>query len=589
MSFINHAGARGRVTATVLVGTLCLTAAGGTVAHAADRAGAVSVSGATPAAAATVQPTDPYEPSPHHDTDGAPVLPAPIGGVLPTMRVAQAAPAPGDAARVASPQAGAAAAGAASAASAAGVAGARAAALLPSTQAPSTLMGLQSGATGFAAYPSDLAEAWRLLSFDAARDSADPMRVAAQDDHRAFTAALNARMATLQYGWDDPRIPTLFERVYATQKPSGGYGLEKAWDVFDDGTVNPKDTIYTVTTAGHVGAILLEGYAHGIVPRERIVEVLVAVLTIPVFEARVGGTSYGACMAYSNQRADALPAGGCIINVSLGAAVFLQRAIASGALQGDSKRITRAQRLVDRLAPLALRTYRASIGGWPYQIGTARVQDLSHNAYTFASASELYGATRFRAGALKALRHTTYAPDPSAKNGSFDPIGQMAMYAAMPSVPADHGWALGLYTARLMKRMKTPSLSGQAALAFYSMHRRGDSDPLWKTATAMRLTAVDGYGRAVTGGSATTKSVRYTATVLDEKARPLIGVPVTFDVTAGAGASPVPSAQSRWTEYDGTAAVTVPAGRTVTASVPNGFTAGKTVRRSMTVAAASSR
>ncbi|MBK8076059.1 MAG: hypothetical protein IPK24_10920 [Kineosporiaceae bacterium] len=39
---------------------------------------------------------------------------------------------------------------------------------------------------------------------------------------------------------------------------AGGYGLGTAWDAFGDGTRNPASTTYTVTTAGHVGWVLLE-------------------------------------------------------------------------------------------------------------------------------------------------------------------------------------------------------------------------------------------------------------------------------------------------------------------------------------------
>lgn len=578
--------APGRRTATVLAVALLATTGG--VAAQASAASAAPVPGAGPGATSPLQvgsfagaqlPMAPaavdaaqaasllaaYDPSPRHDAAGAPVLPAPIAVPMPSTLAAQSLPdalapthqnkpAPGDA-------------------------GARAASTLPAGNAPSPVIGVHGRKLDFAAYPADLTEAWHQLSLDAAADAADdPLAEKPKDDYRAFSAAVNARLTSLQFGWDDPRTLTLLDRVYAAQKPSGGYGLEKEWDVFNDGSVNNKDTIYTVTTAGHVGSILLDGYKAGVVPRQRVVEVLDALFTIPVFEAKYEDTSYGPCMAYSNRRADARAKSGCIINVSLGAAVWLNRVISSGAIDGDTKRIATAQALVDKLAPLALRTYRPDLGGWPYQVGTTYLQDMAHNAYTFASASELFGPARFRPGLLKSLAKTTYQRDPNSKGGSFDPVGQMALYAAAPDVPAEHGWALGLYIARLVKRVKEPSMYGQAALSFVAMYRRGDSEPLWRKAAKVELTAADAFGRAVRGGVATSRTVRFTATVRDQKGAPIIGAPVTFTVSPKDIRN-----QEVWTEYDGKVSLTVPVGSTVTASVPEGFTTRSVVKSQLTV------
>lgn len=542
--------APGRHIAVVLA-TALLATAGGTAAQvSAATAAPVDAIDATQAA----RLLDAYDPSPRHDAAGAPVLPAPIAVPMPTMLAAQSLPdalAPTPQNKPAGPDTGVRAK----------------ASTTPAANAPSSLIGVQGRALGFAAYPTDLTEAWNQLSIDAAADAAgDPLAENPRDDYRAFSTAVNARLTSLQHGWNDSRTLTLLNRVYATQKPSGGYGLEKEWDVFNDGSVNNKDTIYTVTTAGHVGSILLDGYKAGVVPRQRVVEVLDALFTIPVFEATYQGTSYGSCMAYSNRRADARAKSGCIINVSLGAAVWLNRVISSGAIDGDTKRIAKAQALVDKLAPLALRTYRPDLGGWPYQVGTTYLQDMAHNAYTFASASELFGAARFRDGVVKSLAKTSYQLDPNSKGGSFDPVGQMALYAAAPDVPAEHGWALGLYIARLVKRVKEPSMYGQAALSFVAMYRRGDTEPLWRKAAKVELTASDAFGRPVKNGTATSRTVRFKATVRDAKGAPIIGAPVTLSVSPQDARG-----KDLWTEYDGTVALTVPVGSTVTATVPAGF------------------
>ena len=65
-------------------------------------------------------------------------------------------------------------------------------------------------------------------------------------------------------GWSDPRIPGWFAQAAALKQPNGGYGINQAVDQYGDGTVNPANQPYLITTA-EVGNCQLEGYQNGVV------------------------------------------------------------------------------------------------------------------------------------------------------------------------------------------------------------------------------------------------------------------------------------------------------------------------------------
>jgi len=172
-------------------------------------------------------------------------------------------------------------------------------------------------------------------------------------------------------GWRSAATRAAIADLLARRKPGGGYGLETAWDAYGDGTVNPASTTYTVTTAGHVGWVLLEARKNGALPDGALESAIDAVLAMPRLE---GGT----CLAYSNARPDATAP--CVFNVSHGAAAFLVQA------RGLSDhRAAQVDRLVATLRSGFTRGYDPATGYWRYKVGDTAAQDISHQIYTARS------------------------------------------------------------------------------------------------------------------------------------------------------------------------------------------------------------
>jgi hypothetical protein len=180
-----------------------------------------------------------------------------------------------------------------------------------------------------------------------------------------FVASL-AWYAGERFGWQDRRTQRWLHRLYALRTPSGGYGLGAPFDAFQDGTVNPAGTAYTITEAWHVGRVLMAGYdGGGVTPRR--------VRQVAGFLARVPLSAGGRCPAYSDSPNDVGKP--CVWNVAAAAAWFLEN--------------VRRRGLVPR--PTAARTwlaevraaYRADLGEWMYQAGSATPPpDPWHNAPT---------------------------------------------------------------------------------------------------------------------------------------------------------------------------------------------------------------
>ncbi len=172
-------------------------------------------------------------------------------------------------------------------------------------------------------------------------------------------------------GWHSSATQALLARLMATRKPDGGYGLGAPWDAYDDGSLNPVQTTYTVTTSGHVGWLLLEGYKAGALPTGGLSSAVDAMLVMP----RLNG---GTCFAYSNSTHDAgLP---CVYNVSHGAAAFLVQVRELTSYRAED---------IDRIL-LALRSrladgYNPATGYWAYMAGSTKAQDVSHQVYTAKS------------------------------------------------------------------------------------------------------------------------------------------------------------------------------------------------------------
>lgn len=192
---------------------------------------------------------------------------------------------------------------------------------------------------------------------------------AADDGHETPHAyASAARASGLLDGWGTAETSRWLDDVADRELSQGGWGLGFPSDAFSDGTVNPADTLYTVTTAGHVGQVLLDGYDAGVVPGERVQRTVDVLLErVPL----VPQEGPGLCLAYSEHDHDA--GAGCVHNVNAQAGAFLDAAHDRGFSHPD---------LVHTVAGITARTaaaYDHEGRWWPYGEGSAMSYDAGHN------------------------------------------------------------------------------------------------------------------------------------------------------------------------------------------------------------------
>ena len=182
-------------------------------------------------------------------------------------------------------------------------------------------------------------------------------------------------------GWQHSRTVALAARVLAERKAATplttqagttcNYGLDRAYDAFNDGSVNPITTTYAVTMAGHVGDSLRLAYKGGTpgVGRQDvqcIVDALTEFPTVPMGK--------GVCVAYSDQAADV--AAGCVHNVNSGVAWFLSEA------NKDGFGATGMQRRITNIVLAEAVAYHPAQFAWPYIEGQTQPQDVDHGSYS---------------------------------------------------------------------------------------------------------------------------------------------------------------------------------------------------------------
>lgn len=175
-----------------------------------------------------------------------------------------------------------------------------------------------------------------------------------------------AQAIAYRSGWDDPRVAHYLAEVFRQQNPDGGYGLEFAWDAFQDGTVNPADTTYAITLSDHVGPVFLNGWRAGVLEGWRVQQVVDLLLTFP--RVRVPA---GICVAYSTTAPDQEL---CVDNINTSAAWFLVEADRAG---------FDVPGLADVVDGVVDYERSALIDGewWPYMSSTADTrQDWQHQA-----------------------------------------------------------------------------------------------------------------------------------------------------------------------------------------------------------------
>jgi len=220
-------------------------------------------------------------------------------------------------------------------------------------------------------------DAWRTVAVQALDAyEATPTPVSSQ----AFTFS-QALLATARlYGWDDPRVPALISEIMALRNPDGGWGVNTAWDAFQDGSTNPSTTTYTVTLAGHVGPALLAAYQHGMLPDGNNPEPLQKITALLMGTAQYS-SSIGRCVSYSRAAADSATnnSSRCVHNVNAGVADYLTQANAAGF------GATGLQKLVVDIVRFEIATYNPAWSGWSYMYGQTTKQDADHGSYTAAS------------------------------------------------------------------------------------------------------------------------------------------------------------------------------------------------------------
>jgi hypothetical protein len=190
----------------------------------------------------------------------------------------------------------------------------------------------------------------------------------------SFTYGMATGAAGYLYGWTDTRTVHLLAELRGTKLAGGSYGLGRPYDAFADGTINPADTAYAVTLAGHVGPTLLAGYKAGAVPKaevQAVVNQLVAMPRVPV--------DRGQCVAYSDDPNDDPPLNpaypiGCAHNVNAGTGWFLSDANAAGF------GATGMQKLITDITLAEIVAFREADNTWPY-IDDGPFLDADHDSY----------------------------------------------------------------------------------------------------------------------------------------------------------------------------------------------------------------
>jgi hypothetical protein len=178
-----------------------------------------------------------------------------------------------------------------------------------------------------------------------------------------------------RYGWSDPAVVSLVKHLLDLRKPDGGWGLETAWDAFQDGTVNPSTTTYTVSTAGHAGPALLAAWQHKLVTDADLRAAVDSLLSTPRMNI-AGGT----CLAYSKSEYDNT---WCVVNVNLGAAAWLKQV---REVTGWS--IPLLDDIVAQVTAADRYLLNADTGYWSYSDLPTQLnkpQDPAHQGYTLQS------------------------------------------------------------------------------------------------------------------------------------------------------------------------------------------------------------
>ncbi len=228
---------------------------------------------------------------------------------------------------------------------------------------PVLLTGAKRGGLGTLA--ADLGRARRVLPWlQMSLDFVARQQTQRPTAYVAYDAAYQAASLGTLYGWREPEVAAQLSRLRSVRKPDGGYGMERAWDAFGDGSVNPPSTTYLISVTDHAGVGLMGGLRAGTVTAAEVGALVDLVMRWP----RV--LDDNACLAYSNAAADRLH---CVYNVNSSAAWFLQAAWDAGVQRPGQRELAKSLYQHD--------VAYAYDGWWPYSSNKLSVrQDWNHNA-----------------------------------------------------------------------------------------------------------------------------------------------------------------------------------------------------------------
>ncbi len=159
-----------------------------------------------------------------------------------------------------------------------------------------------------------------------ARQALDAFITADTGNETPHAYAYMAGAISITSGSNDPNVLVYRDRVMAARNPSGGWGLGYAWDAFQNGTINPADTDYTITMSDHIGLQFLDLYVEGLVDGQILQDLVVLVMKAANPPQGAVYTTAGRCAAYSLSTNDRVTKVGGVNNVNAAAAHFLARA-----------------------------------------------------------------------------------------------------------------------------------------------------------------------------------------------------------------------------------------------------------------------
>ncbi|WNB17741.1 hypothetical protein [Marivirga arenosa] len=223
----------------------------------------------------------------------------------------------------------------------------------------STLVGSCKGIEGL-----QTQKKWRKLSIDLTEKAETTTIKLGQNHYIAYLTYANA----LLYGWKHEKVKTKLNALYE-EIEKNGYGLGYSWDAFQDGSVNPDTTNYTITITDHVGLVLLKGYLAGVVEEARIHHLVNALQRIPLADS----IKLGNCLAYSDSPYDQI---GCVHNVNISAAQFLNSINVLTNLK-----VKNIDYEIDQILTREINSYQPAEKNFLYWDGGSRLTDQNHLAF----------------------------------------------------------------------------------------------------------------------------------------------------------------------------------------------------------------